>query len=248
MYRIGRVTPDQFLSTSQHITPLTINLPIASTGAFSMGLPDSGLGMFGGFFVNDRVNIAGVVSDANANRTNFGHLTEGDLFTAVELQAKILPRTKNAGYSKLTFWHNDGTADGNALNGSTGAEGWGWFIKAEQELSCDGRVIGLLRYGPSYRDSALFEKLAAAHFLVYDPFNAGRYKRRGFNADLFGLVYRWVQPTGVDRDESNFEAFYRFALFPEMQATLSYQAIVNPALDPTNDFGSAFSVRLRSTW
>lgn len=248
MYRIGRVTPDQFLSTSQHVTPLTINHSIAGTGAFSMGLPDSGMGAFAGLFINDRVNIAGVVSDANADRTKFGQIQEGDLFTAVELQAKILPFTKHAGYSKLTFWNNDGTKFGDAINGSTGNDGWGWFIKGEQELSRDGRIIGLLRYGKSYRDSALYEKLAAGHFLVYDPFRAGRYQRRGFNADLAGLVYSWAQPSGLDRDESNFEFFYRFALFPQMQATLSYQAIVNPAADPANDFGSAFNFRLRSTW
>ena len=137
---------------------------------------------------------------------------------------------------------------GKPFNGSTGTDGWGFFIKGEQELSRDGRMIGLLRYGKSYRDSALYEELAAGHFLVYDPFNAGRYKRRGYNADLAGLVYGWMQPTGVDRDESNIELFYRFALFPEMQATVSYQAIINPALDPTNDYGSAISLRLRSTW
>ena len=248
MYRVGRVTPDQFLSTSQHVTPLLHNTPIAGTGAFAMGLPDSGLGMFGGFFLNDWANIAGVVSDANADRTNFGKLDEGELFTALELQVKILPLTEKAGYSKLTFWHNDGTRNGAAINGSSGAEGWGWFFKGEQELSCDGRMIGLLRYGKSYNSSALYDELAAAHFLVYDPFDSGRYKRRGFNADLAGFVYSWVQPSGADRDESNFEVFYRFALFPEMQATVSYQAIVNPALDPTNDYGSAISLRLRSTW
>jgi hypothetical protein len=115
-------------------------------------------------------------------------------------------------------------------------------------LSSDGRIIGLARYGKSYDASAIYDELAAAHLIVYDPFNAGRYKRRGFNADVGGLVYAWVQPSGADRDESNFEMFYRFALFPEMQATVSYQGIFNPALDPTNDFGSAISFRLRSTW
>ena len=80
-------------------------------------------------------------------------------------------------------------------------------IKGEQELSRDRRVIGLLRYGKSYRDSALDEQLAAGHFLVYDPFHAGRYKRRRYNADLAGVVYGWSQPTGVDRDESNIELF-----------------------------------------
>jgi hypothetical protein len=28
----------------------------------------------------------------------------------------------------------------------------------------------------------------------------------------------------------------------------SYQGIINPALDPSNDYGSAFSFRLRSSW
>ena len=166
MYRIGRVTPDQFLSTSRHITPLTTYLPASGTGAFSMGLADSGLGMFAGVFVNDWMNVAGVVSDANADRTNFGKLDEGDLFTALELQVKILPLTKQAGYSKVTFWHNDGTRNGAAINGSTGREGWGVFIKYEQELTCDGRVIGIGRWGKSFNQSAAWEKQAAAHLVV----------------------------------------------------------------------------------
>lgn len=248
MYRIGRVTPDQFLSTSRHVTPLTINHSIAGTGAFSMALPDSGMGMFAGKFINDNVNLVGVVTDANADRTNFGQIRDGKLFSAVELQFKLRPKTKNAGYSKITFWNNDGNRFGAPINGMTGNDGWGYFLKGEKELSNDGRIIGLLRYGKSFRDSALYEQLAAGHLVVYDPFQSGRFKRRGFNADMAGFVYSWVTPTGVDRDESNFEFFYRFNLFPEMQATVSYQGIVNPALDPTNDFGSAFSFRLRSNW
>jgi porin len=248
MYRIGRVTPDQFLNTSAHITPLTTYLPIAGTGPFSMGLPDSGLGMFGGLFINDRVNIAGVVSDANADRTNFGELDEGDLFYAVELQAKILPLTKKAGYSKFTYWYNEGTADGNALNGSTGAEGWGVFIKYEQELTRDGRLIGIGRWGRSYKDSAVYDKQAGGHLVFYDPFCRGSFKDIGLNADLAGVAYNWVLATGFDRDESNVELFYRFPLFPEMDATVSYQGIINPANDPSNDYGSAISLRLRSTW
>jgi porin len=208
------------------------------------------MGMFGGLFLSDRVNIAGVVSDANADRTKYGQIQEGDLFTAVELQVKVHPLTKRAGYSKLTFWHNDGTKFGEPLNGSTGNDGWGFFIKGEQELTCDGRLIGLLRYGKSYRDSAIYEALAAGHLVLYDPFNTGEFKEKGFNADATGFAYNWIQPTASssDRDESNFEFFYRFDLFPEMQATLSYQAIVNPAFDPTNNYGSAISFRLRSTW
>jgi hypothetical protein len=63
-----------------------------------------------------------------------------------------------------------------------------------------------------------------------------------------GFEQSRIQPTGLDRDESNLETFYRFPLFPEMDATVSYQGIFNPAQDPSNDYGSAFSFRVRSTW
>ena len=249
-YRIGRVTPDQFLMTSRHTSPLTTYLPISGTGAFAMGLPDSGLGMMFGLALNDYSNLTGVVSDANADRTNFGKLDEGDLFTALELQVKLLPLTEQAGYSKVTFWHNDGTRDQSPINASTGREGWGYFVKLEQELTSDGRMIAIGRWGRSFNEAAVYEKQAAAHLVCYDPFRSGRFEKAGFNADLAGVAYNWAQPSPLlsDRDESNIETFYRFPLFPEVDATLSYQAIINPALDPDNDYGSAFSLRLRSTW
>ncbi|NQT14567.1 MAG: carbohydrate porin [Planctomycetes bacterium] len=250
LYRIGHITPDQFLNTSAHINPNGTYLPILGTGGFSMALPDSGWGMAAGVFLNDRVNLAGLVSDANANRFTMGDLGEGDLFTALELQAKIMPLTKNAGYSKITFWHNDGTKDGLPLNGSSGNEGWGIFVKHEQELTCDGRAIAIGRWGKGFNESALYDQLVGAHFLLYDPFCSGQYSDGGLiHADVIGAAYNWVQPTAVGaRDESNVELFYRFPLFPYTDMTLSYQAIIHPALDPNNDFASVFSLRFRSTF
>ena len=217
-------------------------LPIG-TGSFAIGLPDSGLGWIGGFYLNDWANIVGVVHDANADRTNFGHLSEGDLFKALELQVKILPLTEKAGYSKVTVWHTDGTANGQPLNGSTGPEGWGVYFKLEQELTQDGRLIAIGRWGRSYKDAALYDKLVGAHLVLYDPFNCGRYERMGFESDAFGLAYTWGLQTGAFRDESDVEVLYRFPLFPEMDATVAYQTIFNPGLDPTNEFGSAISLR-----
>ena len=246
-YRMGRVTPDQFLASSRHVTPLDTFLPIG-TGAFVIALPDSGLGWIGGLYLTENINIAGVVHDANADRTNFGDLGEGDLFKAVELQAKIFPFTENAGYSKVTFWHTDGTADGQPLNGSTGVEGWGVYIKLEQELTRDGRLIAVGRWGKSDKESAVYNKLAGAHLVLYDPFKSGRYERMGFESDVVGLGYDWGDAVGADQDESDVEVFYRFPLLPEMDMTVAYQAIFNPGFDATKDFGSAISIRLRSTW
>ena len=53
-------------------------------------------------------------------RVDLGDISEGDLFSALELGFKFAPDTKRAGYSKLTVWHTDGTADGKPINGSIG--------------------------------------------------------------------------------------------------------------------------------
>lgn len=257
MYRVGHITPDQFLGTSAHINPNATYLPIAGTGSFAMGLPDSGLGMAAGLFVNDRINVVGLLSDADANRFQFGNVGPGNLFAAAELQVKVFPLTSNAGYSKITLWHNDGTEDGDPLNGSSGKEGWGIMVKHEQELTCDGRAVAIGRWGKAYNDSALYNQQVGAHLLFYDPLCRGNYDsctaysgaKDLLHADVVGAAYNWVDPSAPDsRGESNVELFYRFPLFPMTDMTLSYQSIINPAIDPNNDHASVFSIRLRSTF
>jgi hypothetical protein len=154
------------------------------------------------------------------------------------------PRTAKAGYSKATFWYTDGTKDGTPINGMTGPEGWGFIFKLEQELTADGRAVGIVRYGQSFNDSALYKQLAGAHLLYYDPHVIGHIRN-----DVVGLAFNWglaTQPGA--RSEYNLELFYRLPIFPLVDMTLSYQAVIHPALDPTNDWASAFSLRLRTTF
>ena len=145
VYRVGKITPDAIFGTSKHISPNTAFLSNAATGPFSMGLPDSGLGIAGAYHFSDDVKILAAVSDANADRQNWGDLGEGDLFAAAEIGARLFPLTENAGFSKLAFWYSDGTSDGLPINASTGVSGWGFFAKHEQELTSDGKTIGILR-------------------------------------------------------------------------------------------------------
>lgn len=37
-------------------------------------------------------------------------------------------------------------------------------------------------------------------------------------------------------------------LFPEVDITLNYQSVINPAFDPTNGHAAAFSFRIRSVF
>jgi hypothetical protein len=243
-YRTGKITPDAILLTSAHISPVTTFLPNVGTGIFAAGFPDSGLGMVGAWFPNDRVAVGGLVSDANANRFNWGDAGAGDYYKALELGVKIAPRTQKAGYSKFDLWHNDGTKNGLPINASTGREGWGFAMKLEQELTSDGRAVGIFRYGRSYNGSAIYRQQAGVSFLLYDPSDLIRIQN-----DLVGVAFNWVESVVAEsRDEYNFEVFYRFPIFPVVDATLSYQSVIHPALTTSIDHASAFSFRLRTTY
>ena len=108
-------------------------------------------------------------------------------------------------------------------------------------MTADGRAIGILRYGKSYDDAAVFEEQFGAHFLLYEPRIATRLKN-----DVVGIAFNWLQsPEDGTRDEYNVEAFYRFPMFPSVDTTLSYQSVINPAFSREVDHASALSLRLR---
>jgi hypothetical protein len=243
-YRIGKITPDAILSSSEHLNASTTFLPNPSIGSFSSAHADSGLGVVAAWFPTDRIRLLGLFSDANADRQNWGDLGAGDFYKSLELGVKLAPRTPKAGYSKLTFWHTDGTKDGEPANANLGPSGWGFFLKLEQELTADGRLIGIARYGRSFNDSAAYKQLASVHLLLYDPSFVGRIRN-----DLVGIAFNWAQiPPSEIKSEYNVEAFYRFPLFPSVDTTLSYQSVIRPALDRDNKHAAVFSLRIRTTF
>ena len=243
-YRAGKITPDATLLTSQYISPVTTFLPNVGTGVFAAGYPDSGLGIVGAVYPSDRISVLGLVSDANANRFNWGDVGAGDYYKAVQLGVKIAPRTPKAGYSKFLLWQNDGTKNGQPINAMTGQEGWGFAMKIEQELTSNGRTVGIFRYGRSYNDSSIYKQQAGLSVVLNDPLDPIRIKN-----DLVGVALNWVESVVVgSREEYNFEAFYRFPLFPVVDATLSYQSVIHPALTTDIDHASVFSFRLRTTY
>ncbi len=242
--RVGKVTVDGIFGTTRHLTPNTSCLSFTCTGGFGIGLPDSGLGGVGVVHFNDRVKLTGAISDANGSRFDFGNIGEGDFFSALDLGVKIWPITEKAGYSKFTIWHNDGTANGLASNGSTGKEGWGLLALHEQELSKDGNMVAIFKYSHAFKKSAFYDRQATAAFVMYEPKLIGT-----LSSDQTGIAYSWIRASAEGaRPESNVEIWYQFPLFPSLDTTLSYMAVINPSLDQTNDFASVFSLRFTTSF
>ncbi len=245
-YRIGKITPDRLLTGTEFGDPVSMFLPIGSQGSPSVGFPDSGLGFAVGVYPTDYFRFGVVVADANGDRANFGDISEGNFFKAIEFQAKLFPLTQTtgfekAGFSSVTLWHTDGTDDpANALDSSTGAAGWGFFVKLEQELSTDGKNIGMIRYGHSYDGAAVYKEQGSIRYIRLDPPDPF-----GLRDDRFGIAASFVKPlfNPFDRDEWGVDAFYRFNPFERAEATFGYQVIVDPAYNPTEDNVSIFSYR-----
>ena len=246
VYRAGKITPDSLLASSAHLDPYSNFLPSGGTGAFAIALPDSGLGAAGAWYFSDRIALAGLISDANADRFDYDarDISEGDFFKAVELHFKVAPRTPNAGFSKITLWQTDGTKNNEPANAQAGPSGWGYFIKHEQELTADGRLIGILRYGKCFDDSAVYEQQGAAHLLLYEPRVLTRLKN-----DLVGAAFNWAKTAIPEkRSEYHLEVFYRFPIVPSVDTTLSYQYVINPALTRDIDHASVFSLRFSTVF
>ena len=116
-------------------------------------------------------------------------------------------------------------------------------MKIEQELTRDGKAVGIFRYGRSYNDSSIYTQQAGLSLVLNDPGDPIRLKN-----DALGVAFNWVESVVANsRDEYNFEAFYRFPIVPVVDATLSYQSVIHPAFTTDIDHASAVSFRLRTT-
>ncbi|MEP1930666.1 MAG: carbohydrate porin [Roseibium sp.] len=245
VFRVGKITTDAMLLTNRHLTPNTTFLSNAGTGMFVASYPDSALGAAGAFYFADkRAYVSGLIADSNGDRFNFGKIYQGDFYKAAEVGFKILPKTEKASYSKFMVWHTDGTYNRSAINANTGQSGWGFGTVLSQELTNDGKTVVVGRYGKSFNKAAIYEQQAALALLRYQPF--GQYS---FDDDVIGVQLNWIDSaTAGARNETSIETFYRFPLFPDLDTTLAYQAVINPANTTAFDSAHVFSLRATTSF
>ena len=49
--------------------------------------------------------------------------------------------------------------------------------------------VTILRYGKGFDNSAFYDRVAAAYFLLYDPFDSVELRN-----DLVGVAFKWADP------------------------------------------------------
>ncbi len=106
------------------------------------------------------------------------------------------------------------------------------------------RYCGAPQRCGSFFNSAAYDERAGAHFLLHEPRLVTRLKN-----DVVGAAFNWAkEPVEGSRSEYHLEAFYRFPMFPNVDTTLSYQSVIDPALTRDVDHASVFSFRIRAAF
>ncbi len=228
----------QFLNQSFSTSP-TIASPLRGAGAVGTVYPKENLYVLGGVY--------------SANSSDTGWTLDevfdtGELFYQIEVGYSALARSgvpiqargpMDNNNVHLTGWYKD--AQPNSSNATLQPQARGLAFNAN--FMAGDSLMWFFRAGLS--DGWVNDRAVSAGF---------GWRPSVQYSDLFGFGVGWVRPNGevvpqpFQREQWNFETFYRFHLTPNLAITPDLQYISNPPLNPGVDSLWVAGLRARVTF
>jgi porin len=208
-----------------------------STGSASMPIPNEGLGLALGGYLNDNYYMIAGFADSNSDPAKPADgfdtfFNDHEYFKHIEIGWNASRETAFLNNVHLTLWHADKRMD------AATPDGWGANVSWSR--SVNEHWIPFIRAGYAKDGGSLLEKSISAGF-AYQTVSGG---------NQLGFAYNWGVPNesswgpGLDNQHS-FEAFYRIQLWKEIAITPDIQYIRNPALNADDDSLWVFGLRAR---
>jgi porin len=208
-----------------------------STGSASIPVPNEGLGLALGGYLNDNVYMIAGLADSNSDPANPGDgfdsfFNDHEFFEHFEIGWNSTRETAFLNNVHLTLWHADERV------AAATPDGWGANISFSR--SVNEHWTSFIRAGYAKDGGSLLEKTLSAGF-AYQTIPGG---------NQLGVAYNWGRPNesswgpGLD-DQHTLEAFYRIQLWKELAVTPDIQYIKNPALNSDDDKLWVFGLRAR---
>jgi len=208
-----------------------------STGSASIPVPNEGLGMALGGYLNENLYLITGFADSNSDPAHPGDgfdnfFNDREYFKHVEFGWNSTRETAFLNNVHLTLWHAD------EREAAATPDGWGANISFSRSVS--ERWIPFIHAGYAKDGGSLLEKTLSAGF-AYQTVSGG---------NQLGVAYNWGEPNestwgpGLE-DQHTLEAFYRIQLWKDFAVTPDVQYIKNPALNPDDDELWAFGLRAR---
>ncbi len=208
-----------------------------STGSASIPVPDEGLGIAVGGYLNKHVYMVGGIADANSDPhrpqdafdTFFG---DAEYFRHLDIGWNQSRGTAFLNNLHFTFWQVDERTDADVSDG--------WGINFSWSHLFSNFWTTFLRAGHAEDGGAVLEKTVSTGFSW----------SRVPGGNLLGVGLNWGRPMqstyGEDLpDQTTLEVFYRIQLFEDLAITPDIQYIRNPAQNPDDDSLLVLGVRMR---
>jgi porin len=208
-----------------------------STGSASIPVPNEGLGLALGGYLNDNLYMIAGFADSNSepHKPGDGFATffdDREYFKHFEIGWNSTRETAFLNNVHLTLWHADERKD------AATPDGWGANVSFSRSVS--EHWTPFIRAGYAKDGGSLLEKTLSAGF-AYQTVPGG---------NQLGIAYNWGKPNEStwlpDLDgQHTLEAFYRIQLWKEFAITPDVQYIKNPALNPEDGELWVFGLRAR---
>jgi porin len=203
-----------------------------STGP-TIPVPNQGLGAAFGAMLTDNIYIIGGIADANGDPTNpiesFNTFFDNhEYFTHVEIGVTSSKDRIYFDNAHITFWHSD-----KRVNAGTPSD-WGLAFSAAKFIN--DTWMPFIRGGFSDEGTGVLKGSIST--------GVGYYFQK--TTDLIGLGISWGNPTdSLLDDKYTAELFYRFQLSQNIAITPDIQLLIEPALNPDENFIVVFGIRAR---
>jgi porin len=208
-----------------------------STGSASIPIPNEGLGLALGGYLNDNYYMIAGFADSNSDPAKPADgfdtfFNDHEYFKHIEIGWNASRETAFLNNVHLTLWHADKRMD------AATPDGWGANVSWSR--SVNEHWIPFIRAGYAKDGGSLLEKSISAGF-AYQTVSGG---------NQLGFAYNWGVPNESSWEpeldnQHTFEAFYRIQLWKEIAITPDIQYIRNPALNADDDSLWVFGLRAR---
>jgi porin len=208
-----------------------------SSGSASIPVPNEGLGMALGGYLNDNVYLIGGFADLNSDPAHPGDgfdtfFNDREYFKHLEIGWNTTRETAFLNNVHLTLWHAD------EMEAAGNPDGWGANISWSQAVNEHWTTF--VRGGYAKDGGSLLEKSLSAGF-AWQTVPGGNQLGVAYN---FGVPNESTWGSGLD-DQHTLELFYRIQFWKEIAITPDIQYIRNPALNPDDSSLWVFGLRAR---
>ncbi|GGE99017.1 carbohydrate porin [Stappia taiwanensis] len=242
VFRIGFLDVKEYFNVYALASPWTGFQNLAfSTGSNTMSvLPDGAFGVMAGGYLTDSVYLAAGIVDRNTDPSAVfdgfdTFFNDFETFRTAEIGFTSGGQRLFVDNAHIAFWEMD-------ASNATGAQG-GRGVNVSMSSLVGANWLPFLRGAWAEGGGGVFEASVSAGFGYLD--------QPGGN--LLGIGLNWGRPNSdtfpVDlSDQWTAEGFYRVQFAENIQITPSLQLLVDPALNPKDDFIAVFGLRARATF